>query len=90
MDEIREGRLPVVEFEHTLIIGFHGETTLDLVEELVKAKETTGGTTFVVLAQRPKPEVEDMFKSSSMNLRGSKVVARTEQENKYIFYSSPY
>jgi Trk K+ transport system NAD-binding subunit len=65
--------------DHILIIGWT-ERTVDLIEELVLAAESEGGTDIVVLDVHEKSWLEDQLKDripSKKALKGSNVVFRT-------------
>ena len=66
MDELRKGRSEVLEKDHVLILGW-SDKLLPLVRELWLSHQTGGGT-IVILAERPK---EDMDGEVQYYLEGS-------------------
>jgi ion channel POLLUX/CASTOR len=77
VDQLKRGRSPVVESEHTLILGW-SDKVLPLVRELAIANESEGGGVIVVLAEREKEEMQDAVADGlDGELRGSLVVCRT-------------
>lgn len=77
VDQLKRGRSPVVESDHTLILGW-SDKVLPLIRELAIANESEGGGVIVVLAEHEKDEMEDAVADAlGDELRGSLVVCRT-------------
>lgn len=79
---LREGRYPVVEHGHIVILGWN-EVLLVLIEQLSIAAEGRGGCTIAVLTPWPKQEMEACIKDSSLDLRGTRVVFRCGDVRKH-------
>jgi hypothetical protein len=77
---LQKGRAPVLESGHTVIVGFDGQFTMRLIKELAKAMLESGGTTFVILAEQEKQEVEKELQHAiwhrHLDLKNSFVVVR--------------
>ena len=63
MEELAEGREPVIETGHTVILGF-GEATFTILEELIEASENQKGkrNPVVILGDLPKQEMEEKLR----------------------------
>lgn len=63
MEELAEGREPVIETGHTVILGF-GEATFTILEELIEASENQKGkrNPVVILGELPKQEMEEKLR----------------------------
>eukprot|EP01065_Artemidia_motanka_P018335 TRINITY_DN21656_c0_g1_i1.p1 TRINITY_DN21656_c0_g1~~TRINITY_DN21656_c0_g1_i1.p1 ORF type:complete len:1077 (+),score=262.69 TRINITY_DN21656_c0_g1_i1:55-3285(+) len=72
---LKEGKAAVLETGHTLVIGWTGKT-LPTIRELCIALEPLGGGVIVVLADRPKEEMETELRESTLRLLGSVVICR--------------
>mmetsp|Transcript_149184 Transcript_149184/g.278114 ORF Transcript_149184/g.278114 Transcript_149184/m.278114 type:complete len:727 (+) Transcript_149184:9-2189(+) len=78
---LREGRYPVVEHGHVVILGW-SQVLLVLIEQLSIAAEGRGGCTIAVLTPRAKQEMEAGIQDSSLDLRGSRLVFRSGDARK--------
>lgn len=74
LNHLKKGHEPVIETQHTLIIGFTPDT-IPLVQELCAA-HAAAGIMIVILSEQPKSEVEDVFHKEKVDLKGSQVVVR--------------
>eukprot|EP00736_Rhodelphis_marinus_P003616 Rmarinus@m.15581 len=57
MDAIKHGSTPVVEKGHFVIVGWT-DRTVPLIKELILAAESEGGISVVIMADMPKPTME--------------------------------
>ena len=77
VDDFREGRSRVLERGHVLMLGWSA-SSITIIEQLALAGESEGGAAIVVLAEKPKAEMErqlsSAFAAGSVRLRGSQVV----------------
>lgn len=79
---LRQGKDPVMENGHTVLIGITDET-LGVIQQLCLAHESTGGTVIVVLSEGlDKPQMETKIAKSGLNLLGSRVMVRHGQPHK--------
>lgn len=75
MEELRQGRSDVLEEGHTLILGF-GDRVLEIIRELVIANESESRPAIVVLADRPKTELDEFFADRLDNLKNTRLITR--------------
>ncbi|CAK0812495.1 unnamed protein product [Prorocentrum cordatum] len=75
---LRHGSIPVVEGNHTVILGWT-VTTPHVIDELCVAAESSGGEYIVLLTPFPKPEIEQKLQEAEIDLRNSTVVVRSGQ-----------
>ena len=78
MRHLKDGLSRVVEWQHTVILGYTEETPI-LVRELAKANESDGGGIVAILVSGSKVETEQEFKRTvrPAELRGTRVVFRS-------------
>jgi hypothetical protein len=78
LDSLKQGESNVIESGHTLILGW-SDKALPLIREIALANESEGGGTIVVLANRPKAEMENELRKelSSDEARGTLVICRS-------------
>ena len=78
MRHLKDGLSRVVEWQHTVILGYTEETPI-LVRELAKANESDGGGIVAILVSGSKVETEAEFKRTVRphELRGTRVVFRS-------------
>lgn len=82
VDTLKRGEDPVMENEHTVLIGITDET-LAVIQQLCMAHESTGGTVIVVLSEDlDKPEMEEKIAKSGLDTLGSRVMVRHGQPHK--------
>jgi voltage-gated potassium channel Kch len=74
--ELRKGRSAVLEVGHTLVLGWSPRLAV-ILDELVIANESVKRPAFVVLADRPKDEMEDELRKLVPNTKNTRVVCRT-------------
>ena len=78
MDELKKGKSLVVEFGHTLLLGWT-DKTIQCIEEICLASASEGGTTIVLMAEEEKEKLESTFEGlfNENKLFGTKVIFRT-------------
>src|SRR5207244_631938 len=76
LEELRKGRSPVLETEHTLILGWSSKI-FPIISEIVVANENRKNPRIVILADKDKVEMEDEIKSKAGNTRNTKVICRS-------------
>jgi len=76
MQQIKLGLNKVIEGGHVLVLGYT-DCTRKLLEELANARESEGGGVFVLLASRPKSEVEDEIAATGLDLKNSRLIVRS-------------
>jgi voltage-gated potassium channel Kch len=74
--ELRKGRSAVLEAGHTLVLGWSPRLAV-ILAELVIANESVKRPAFVVLADRPKDEMEDELRKLVPDTKNTRVVCRT-------------
>lgn len=75
MDELKKGKSDVIEEDHTLILGF-GDRVLEIIRELIIANESEKSPAVVVLADKPKDEMDDFFRDRVEDLKTTRIVTR--------------
>jgi hypothetical protein len=58
LDDLKQGHAHVIQTGHTLILGW-SDKTIPVIRELCLANEERNGGVIVVLAERPKAEMEE-------------------------------
>jgi ion channel POLLUX/CASTOR len=76
IDELRKGRSAVIEYDHTLVLGW-SETVFTVLSELAISNENEPDPSVVVLADRDRVEMEDGIRTRVRDLRNTRVVCRT-------------
>jgi ion channel POLLUX/CASTOR len=76
LDQLRKGRSPVVEKDHTVILGW-SDQVYTLVSELVEANRSRRRATIVILAEQDKITMEDRLQHRIRDTRNTRVVMRT-------------
>lgn len=76
LDEMRKGRTPVLESNHTLILGWSPKV-FAIISELIIANENQKNPAIVILADRDKVEMEDDIATRFPNTKNTKVICRT-------------
>ncbi|HEY3736510.1 MAG TPA: hypothetical protein VGL26_03630 [Jatrophihabitans sp.] len=74
--DLRKGRSAVLETAHTLVLGWSPRLAV-ILSELVIANESAKHPAFVVLADRPKDEMEDELRKLVPDTKNTRVVCRT-------------
>lgn len=72
---LRKGKSPVVEKNHTLILGFSDRIT-DIIGELVIANESEPDAAVVILSGLDKEEMDDFLRNNLGELKTTRVVTR--------------
>ncbi|WP_414585944.1 CASTOR/POLLUX-related putative ion channel [Scytonema sp. PCC 10023] len=72
---LRKGKSPVVEENHTLILGFT-DRIIDILRELVFANESVADAVVVILSQQDKEEMDDFLRNNLGELKTTRVVTR--------------
>ncbi len=73
--DLRKGKSPVVEKNHTLILGF-SDRIIDIIQELVLANESEADAAIVLLSQQNKEEIDDFLRNNLGPLKTTRVVTR--------------
>jgi hypothetical protein len=76
LEQLRQGRSVVLETDHTLILGW-SERIFVILSELSIANESRKRPSIVILAEEPKPEMEDAIREQVPDMRNTHVVCRT-------------
>jgi len=76
MSILRKGKSNVIEFDHTLIIGF-GDRLVNMIEELVLANESESDAVVVVLADMDKDVLDDYLREHLTELKTTRVITRS-------------
>ncbi|MDP8908767.1 MAG: potassium transporter TrkA [Chloroflexota bacterium] len=76
LDRLRQGRSVVLERDHTLILGW-SPRVFRILSELSVANESRRRPSVVILAQQPKPQMEDAIRERVPDMRNTRVVCRT-------------
>jgi ion channel POLLUX/CASTOR len=76
LDELRKGRSPVVERDHTVILGWSDQVFV-VVSELLIANRSRRRATIVILAEQDKPVMEDLLRSRLGHTGNTRIVCRT-------------
>ena len=76
LERLRQGRSVVLETDHTLILGW-SERIFVILSELSIANESRKRPSIVILAEQPKPEMEDAIREQVPDMRNTHVVCRT-------------
>ena len=77
IEDLKKGRTEVLESGHTLILGW-SDKMLNMIDQLCLANESAGGKAIVILAERDKQDMEYDIHKQIHNLRGSRVLCRSE------------
>ena len=76
IDNLKKGHSRVLESGHTLIIGW-GPRVLEILRELVEAKESEDDPVVVILSQTPKEEMDAWLQENWTDRRNTRVVTRS-------------
>jgi voltage-gated potassium channel Kch len=76
LERLRQGRSDVLERDHTLILGW-SQRIFVILSELAIANESRRRPSVVILAERPKPEMEDAIRERVVDMRNTRVICRT-------------
>lgn len=69
--DLRRGRSPVIERDHTVILGW-SDAVFTVISELTVANESRRRPVVVVLSERDKVEMEDELREKLPDLRGTR------------------
>jgi len=75
LQALRKGKSPVVEENHTLILGFN-DRVIDIINELVVANESVADAVVVILCQQDKEEMDDFLRNKLGVLKTTRLVTR--------------
>lgn len=76
VEELRRGRSTVVEYEHTLILGWSDQVPR-IVSELVTANESEKRAAIVILSSADKTEMEETLRDRVPDTKTTRVVCRS-------------
>lgn len=76
LEQLRKGRSPVVERNHTVILGW-SDQVYSLVGELVEANKSRRRPAIAILAEQDKIEMEDRLRHRLGSTANTRVVCRT-------------
>jgi voltage-gated potassium channel Kch len=76
MDQLRKGRSPVAESDHTVIVGW-SDQVFTVVSELVQANQSRRKSVIAILADQDKVEMEDALRHRLGSTGKTRVVCRT-------------
>lgn len=79
--QMKEGRAPLVERGHVVLVGVTDET-IPHVQDLCSAYECEKGVVIAILSEIPKDEMEEKLRAAHLDLKGSKVVVRHGQAHR--------
>ncbi|MBP5974140.1 hypothetical protein HW132_15670 [Brasilonema sp. CT11] len=72
---LRQGQSPVIEENHTLILGFT-DRVIDIIQELVVGNESEPDAVVVILSQQEKEEMDNFLRNNLGTLKTTRVVTR--------------
>lgn len=76
VEELRRGRSPVIEGDHTLILGW-SPRVFTIVSEIIEADESRSDSAIVVLAALEKQEMEEELADRVRDARRTRLVCRS-------------
>ncbi len=76
MDLMKRGKSPVVERDHTVIVGT-GDKLFDVVREIVEANENHRGRAIAVFSPVPKQDMEEAMDERVGDFKGTRMAYRT-------------
>ena len=77
MDALRKGRSRVIEDGHTLILGWEPQRVSEIVRELAIANESKDSPAVVILADKPKEEMDDFLDLVLPDTKNTRVITRS-------------
>ncbi len=80
LSQLRKGHSRVVLDDHTLILGWN-DRVVDVLRELILANESEPSAAVVILADRPKEEMDDQLALLIPDRRTTKIVTRSGVES---------
>lgn len=75
LQSLRKGKSPVVEENHTLILGFKNRI-VDIIKELVVANESEAYASIVILSSENKEDMDDFLRTNIGDLKTTRLVTR--------------
>ncbi|NMF62781.1 hypothetical protein DP115_08310 [Brasilonema octagenarum UFV-OR1] len=72
---LRQGQSPVIEENHTLILGFT-DRVIDIIQELVVGNESEPDAVVVILSKQEKEEMDNFLRNNLGELKTTRVVTR--------------
>lgn len=76
LNELKKGKSKVFEENHTLILGW-SEKIFTILQEIIIANENQQKPMIVILANKPKEEMEDEINTKVSDTKNTKIVIRT-------------
>jgi len=76
VQELKKGKSTVIEEGHSILLNWN-DKLLPVAEQIAMANDSDGGRPIVILAERPKEEMDDEVADSGIDWKGSEVVTRT-------------
>lgn len=61
LEDLRKGHSKVIEEGHSLILGWSDQRVLEILKELIMANESEDNPAVVILAEKPKEEMDDFL-----------------------------
>lgn len=77
MEDLRKGHSTVIESDHTLILGWSPQRVVEILRELIMANESEDNPAIVILAEKPKDEMDDYLKLVLPDTQNSRIVTRS-------------
>ena len=72
---LRKGKSPVIEKNHTLILGFN-DRRLDLIKELIIGNQSKEYAAIVILSEKDKERMDDFFRNNIADLKTTRLITR--------------
>lgn len=83
LQQLRKGHSQVIMEDHTLILGWN-ERIIDILSELILAFESEDKPGIVILADRPKEEMDDFLSVNLPDTQNTKIVTRSGRESAVV------
>ena len=77
LQALRKGHSQVVEVGHTLILGWSEQRIIEILNELILANESESNPAVVILADKPKEDMDDFLALMLPNTGNTRVVTRS-------------
>lgn len=77
INELKRGRSKVIEFEHTLILGWNEQRVIEILRELIMANESEEDACVVILADVDKEEMDDVLRLRLPDTATTRIVTRS-------------
>lgn len=75
IDDLRKGKSPIIDSDHTLILGW-SEKVYAILRELRNANESRGSSAVIILSESDKEEVENAVKERMGDMGTTRVIVR--------------